>query len=141
MPLRPTANTLIQMSGNYLLDTSVIIDLFAANTTVVARLEQVESTFIPSIAVGELYYGAQRSSKKAANLEQISQFVNAGIVLPCDSDTGHWYGIVKNQLRKAGHPIPENDIWIAAIAFQYDLTVATRDKHFVVVDGLQVEIW
>ena len=40
-----------------------------------------------------------------------------------------------------GRPIPENDIWIAAIALQYDLTLITRDTHFGEVDNLKVESW
>jgi len=44
-------------------------------------------------------------------------------------------------LRAKGKPIPENDIWIAAIVKQYDLTVATRDGHFGNVEGLLTEVW
>jgi len=44
-------------------------------------------------------------------------------------------------LRRAGHPIPENDIWIAAVALQYDFVMVTRDKHFGFVPELNVEIW
>jgi tRNA(fMet)-specific endonuclease VapC len=38
-------------------------------------------------------------------------------------------------------PIPENDIWIAAIALQNDLTLVARDAHFLEVDGLKTEAW
>lgn len=51
------------------------------------------------------------------------------------------YGLIKASLRKKGKPIPENDIWIAAIAMQHSLVVATRDKHFDEVDGLSTEEW
>ena len=51
------------------------------------------------------------------------------------------YGVVKGGLRRAGHPIPENDIWIAEIALQYDLTVATRDVYFEFAPDLNVEMW
>ncbi|MBN1284239.1 MAG: PIN domain-containing protein [Anaerolineae bacterium] len=50
-------------------------------------------------------------------------------------------GEIKNELQAKGRPIPENDIWIAAIAKQHDLTLATRDAHFGAVDGLQTETW
>ncbi len=43
------------MSGKYLLDTSIIIDLFANDEVVIGQLEEAESTFVPSIAVGELH--------------------------------------------------------------------------------------
>lgn len=34
-----------------------------------------------------------------------------------------------------------NDIWIAAIAQQYQLTLVSRDEHFNEVEGLPVEMW
>ena len=32
-------------------------------------------------------------------------------------------------------------MWIAAIALQYDLTLAARDSHFDNIDGLKLEKW
>ena len=55
-------------------------------------------------------------------------------------DTASLYGTIKANLRKKGKPIPENDIWIAAIAMQHDLTLLTRDRHFEAVDGLRLKI-
>lgn len=129
------------MSGNYLLDTSVLIELFAQDTDILARLEGAESTFIPSIAMGELHYGARKSSRIEKNLEQLEKLASQAVILPCDSETSYWYGIVKDGLRKTGQPIPENDIWIAAIALQHGLTLATRDNHFQAVESLQIEMW
>jgi len=34
------------------------------------------------------------------------------------------------QLKRAGTPVPDNDLWIAALALQHDLLLITRDKHF-----------
>jgi tRNA(fMet)-specific endonuclease VapC len=48
------------MSGKYLLDTSIIVELFANDRAVHKRLEKAESVFIPSIAVGE----SQKSFQK-----------------------------------------------------------------------------
>jgi predicted nucleic acid-binding protein len=36
---------------------------------------------------------------------------------------------------------PDNDIWIAAVARQYDLPLVTRDGHFTVVPQLRVLAW
>ena len=129
------------MSGKYLLDTSIIVDLFANDEIVISQLEDAESTFVPSIAVGELHYGVRKSTRAIENLKQIEKLTMVSVVLPCDGETGYWYGIVKDKLRRIGNPIPENDIWIAALAMQHGLKLATRDKHFDVVDGLEVEMW
>lgn len=62
-------------------------------------------------------------------------------MLACDLDTAREYGVIKNALREKGRLIPENDIWIAAIARQHDLTLVTRDEHFKEIKHLKVEMW
>ncbi|MBQ0038910.1 MAG: PIN domain-containing protein [Treponema sp.] len=49
------------------------------------------------------------------------------------------YGKIKPQLKREGHPIPENDIWIAATAMSANLTLVTADSDFNVIKGLMVE--
>jgi predicted nucleic acid-binding protein len=49
------------VSGNYLLDTNIVIALFADETAVKDNLAKAEEVFIPSIAIGELCYGAHKS--------------------------------------------------------------------------------
>ena len=139
--MKQIASRLIRMNGKYLLDTSIIIELFANDQDINKHLEKAESVFIPSIAIGELYYGANKSTRIQENMEQVKRLVSISIILNCDADTGYWYGTVKNQLRQDGKPVPENDIWIAALTLQHDLTLATRDKHFETVKGLKVEMW
>jgi tRNA(fMet)-specific endonuclease VapC len=59
--------------------------------------------------------------------------------MPCDAATAREYGRIKEILRAKGKPIPENDIWIAAMAVQHGLTLATRDQHFGEVPNLVVD--
>ena len=59
-------------------------------------------------------------------------------ILVCDTETARQYGRIKVELRRKGRPIPENDMWIAAVALQHGLTLATRDAHFDAIDGLTV---
>mgnify|MGYP001024350270 FL=1 len=129
------------MSGRYLLDTSVLIALFADETAVKEKLAQASEVFIPSIAVGELYYGAWKSQRRRENVAQVDELVAESVVLGCNAGTARWYGEVKSALRLKGRPIPENDVWIAAIALEHDLVVATRDVHFGEIDDLKVEMW
>jgi tRNA(fMet)-specific endonuclease VapC len=132
---------LILMSGRYLLDTNVIIALFTDETAIKANLASAGEVFLPCIAIGELYYGARKSSKPSENLQRIDELAVAGVVLGCDTETARRYGGVKNKLRLKGRPIPENDIWIAALALQHNLVLATRDEHFQEVEGLQTTSW
>ncbi|MBV8531935.1 MAG: PIN domain-containing protein [Candidatus Eremiobacteraeota bacterium] len=47
-----------------------------------------------------------------------------------DDQTTHHYAAIFRQLRKQGTPIPENDMWIAALVLQHNLILHTRDRHF-----------
>lgn len=115
------------MSGRYLLDTNIIIALFADEKTVKSSLAKADEVFAPSFAIGELCFGAWKSGRPMENLARIDEFVANNVVLGSDAETARRYGEVKNALRLKGRPLPENDIWIAAIAFQHDLTLITRD--------------
>ncbi len=129
------------MSGRFLLDTNIVIALFANDAQVVVRLQDAGEVFVPSIVVGELYYGAQKSGRTEQNLAQVDDFAASSSVLDCNLETAQWYGQVKSRLRRKGLPIPDNDIWVAATALQHSLILATRDLHFAGVDRLGVEMW
>ena len=129
------------MNGRYLLDTNIVIALFDNEPTVTASLRKVQDIFVPSIVIGELYYGAQGSGRVKQNVAHVDNFVVVNRILACNSKTSETYGLVKSALKKKGRPIPDNDIWIAAITLQHNLTLVTRDAHFNEVDGLQIEIW
>jgi tRNA(fMet)-specific endonuclease VapC len=104
------------MSGRVLLDTNIVIALFAKEAAIQQRLAETDEVFVSSIVLGELYYGAQKSSHVEANIARVNTFAAASAVLVCDTATAQYYGAIKNHLRAKGHPIPENDIWIAATA-------------------------
>lgn len=129
------------MSGRFLLDTNIVIALFANEATIKNNLAQASEVFIPSIVVGELCYGARKSGRVKANLARIDELVAGSAILVCDAKTARQYGEVKNKLRLKGRPLPENDIWIAALALQHQLVLATRDAHFQEVGSLQTLAW
>lgn len=129
------------MIGRGLLDTNIVIALFGGEQAVVEQLSAVPEVFVPCVVLGELYYGARRSARVADNVARIDDFAAASEVLPCTLGTARWYGVIKNQLRSKGRPVPENDIWIAALARQHSLTVLSRDKHFSEVADLSVAVW
>lgn len=129
------------MNGNVLLNTNIVIALFADDAGVKQHVAATAQVFIPSIVLGELHYGALYSSKPRENTERILDLTQKTAILNCDDSTAQFYASIKSDLRRKGKPIPENDIWIAAVALQYTLALATRDTHFDEVDGLQVLKW
>ncbi len=129
------------MTGRFAIDTNIVIALFANDLLVQQHLSNAVEVFTPSIVLGELYYGAYKSYRIKENVSRINEFASHSMVLSCDEVTAQLYGQIKDGLRKKGRPIPENDIWIAAIVFQHDLILATRDDHFREVAGLNIQKW
>jgi len=74
------------------------------------------------------------------NTERLKRFSTTLMLLPCDAGTAVQFGEIKSGLRRKGRPIPDNDIWIAAIARQHGLKVVSRDSHFTEVDNLEVDL-
>lgn len=129
------------MNGRFLLDTNIIIALFAKDPQIHDRISNVVEVFVPCIAIGELYFGAYKSVKVQENIIRIDEFALNNAVLSCNAETAKRYGDIKSHLKDKGQPIPENDIWIAAIAQQYDLTLVTKDPHFNAIENLKIKAW
>ena len=128
------------MNGK-LLDTNAASAIIDEDADMQTWLRQDHEVFVPSIVIGELYFGVYNSSRTEANLARVEEFVIGNSILPCDIETGKAYGLIKVELKKKGRPIPENDIWIASIAVQHGFALVTRDAHFNVIDNLIIESW
>lgn len=93
------------------------------------------------ITVGELLFGAAKSSRQHENRLAIESFISQNTVLQLDFETALAYGSLKLQLKQQGTPIPENDIWIAASAIRWKLPLVTLDTHFQHIAGLSIVAW
>ena len=75
------------------------------------------------------------------NISNIQKLVSLYEILSIDEVTAIAYGNIKAAQRKKGKPIPENDIWIAAIAQHHKLSLVTRDNHFIEVENISLRKW
>jgi tRNA(fMet)-specific endonuclease VapC len=125
------------MNGKSLLDTNIVISIFKDEKNIAKRIRALRKVYIPVVVLGELYYGAFKSMRIEKNLNNISLLLDHISVLQTNEGTAKIYGEIKTQLKRKGKPIPENDIWVAAIARQFNLTLITKDGHFKEVDGLK----
>jgi tRNA(fMet)-specific endonuclease VapC len=128
-------------SGRYLLDTGIVASLFRGDSGIRDEIARSDEIFISSITLGELFYGAFKSQRTEAELEKIGEFAQVVRILDCNANTAEVYGRTKTALRAKGRPIPENDIWIAAVALQHQLSLAMRDPHFEQIEGLALASW
>ena len=130
------------MNGSVLLDSNVAIDhLRNRNGQLVGHLQSGGSLFLPLTALGELYAGVERSSQPAKTLAGLTTLLRSVSLLYPDEVTAAHYGRIYAELARAGTPIPQNDIWIAALAREHGMPLATRDSHFGQVYGLTVFSW
>lgn len=129
------------MSGRYLLDTNVAIAVLNDELDLASRRGSGQEVFLCVTVVGELLFGAEKSSRKENNRARVERLAGLCPLVQQDVETSRRYAIIKAELERKGKPIPENDLWIAASALQHGLILATRDGHFREIEPLQVEPW
>lgn len=125
------------------LDTNAYSSLMRGNTEIKQILETADELIVPAVVLGELYAGFTAGNRQAENQSRLQRFVRTPgtRVAPVDPETAEHYGRLVEQLRAQGTPIPTNDIWIAAVAFQTGATLLTKDQHFRVVPLLATRGW
>ena len=123
------------------LDTNIVIAMFRQEESVLEPIRQGAVIHVPIIVIGELYFGAAKSQRKEENRQRIEQLTEQVTLLYCLDETPKYYAQIKQELKQKGRPIPENDIWIAALAQEYGLPLVSRDGHFKYIDDLSLIQW
>lgn len=130
---------------NFLLDTNHAARLMARDPAIVDRLRLSEARgdlFAVSITiVGELYYAVYASRRQAVNRQNLIRLLDALRIYPFDRSSAEEFGRIQAEQKAKGRPIPPMDAQIAAVARQHALTILTADKHFEMIDGIQIENW
>ena len=124
------------MNGN-LLDTNVVINFIKGIDSAQKVIAEIKNDCcVSSITLGELMFGAKKSKLSEFNKNKYISFCNFVGTLEIDFNVAQVYGDIKHQLSEEGKLIPENDIWISAVALSKGLTLISYDKHFQNVKGL-----
>ena len=127
------------MSGSGVaLDTNVAIAVLNDAHGAGEWLADFSDASLPVPVIGELLYGAMNSARAEQNLARVQTLISCCDVLEAGVTTADLYARVRFQLKKASRPIPENDVWIAALCVQNALPLATSDDHFKSVEELRV---
>jgi tRNA(fMet)-specific endonuclease VapC len=123
-----------------LLDTNAYIRLLAGDEKVLDALAGAERIYMSVFVLGELSAGFRAGRKGRENKNILDRFMEkpAVEILDATRDTADCFGLVKASLRKAGTPIPVNDVWIAAQALETGSILVTFDDHFKAVPGLRI---
>jgi tRNA(fMet)-specific endonuclease VapC len=124
-----------------ILDTNALSALVEGDEALDSRLADVQFPAIPVIVLGEYRYGIRSSRHQAAHEAWLGQNLIHFDILPIVEKTTRVYAELRQELKTLGRPIPENDLWISALARQHRLPVVSRDRHFSLVPKLDVTSW
>ena len=114
------------------LDTNRLIDLLQGDAALAERLGACEEVWIPVVVLAEIkagFYGGTQPHRNENLLRRVLAKTTVDVLLPSRQTAEH-YARLFVQLKRAGTPIPDNDLWIAALALEHDLLLITRDQHF-----------
>lgn len=124
-----------------ILDTNAVSALFTGAPALGQILAAEPRHHLPVIVIGEYRYGLLGSRHRSPLQGLLETLIRESIILPVDEATAGIYSELRGELRRKGKPIPENDIWIAALAMQYRQPVVSRDGHFDELPSLRRIAW
>ena len=118
--------------SRFCLDTSAYSHFRRGEAQIVAHIDRAEWIGVPSVVLGELWAGFLCGTRADENEAELVEFLAHPIVevVPLDASVARIYGEIFTDLRARGHPLPTNDLWVAAAATRAGAAVLTFDAHF-----------
>jgi predicted nucleic acid-binding protein len=124
-----------------ILDTNGLSAVADGDAALQPILRNAVEVAVPVIVLGEYRYGIQQSRDRQRYEQWLTESVRNYRVLDVDEETSIYYATLRSELKRAGTPIPSNDVWIAALCRQHSFSVLSRDRHFDVVAGIERIDW
>jgi predicted nucleic acid-binding protein len=126
------------MASRVVLDTSAYAHFRARHPVVLQLIAEADVVQLPVTVLGELEAGFRLGRRVEENRSTLGQFLDEPwvSVLTISRDVALQYGRIFANLRRAGTPIPTNDIWIAAAAIDAGSHLVTFDTDFERIEGL-----
>ncbi len=120
------------------LDTNRLTDLLRGDAELADFLGTCEEVWIPLFVLAEIKAGFHGGNQRHGHEIALQKFLakkTVDVLLPGRETAEQWARLFV-QLRRAGTPIPDADLWIGALALENDLALITRDRHFEKVPQL-----
>jgi len=124
-----------------ILDTNAVSALLGGDQDLVQVLGSVRLYHIPLPVIGEYRFGLLAMGKRKRYESLFRRLEAESEVLYPNRETANWYASIRHNLKQRGRPIPEGDLWIAALARQHELEIVSRDEHFDLVKKLRRIGW
>jgi tRNA(fMet)-specific endonuclease VapC len=134
------------MSSRLAVDTNAVVDyLRSARIAPVILDDPSLKIVVPLVTLGELYAGIYKARRQEENLAALESLLLTWTVLLPDEETAVVYGRLRaeDDRRTGSEPKPNrmNDIWIAALCIQHDLTLLTNDAGLRRISALRCVSW
>jgi len=103
---------------------------------------RVGDVAVSAITVCELQFGVSNSSQPEKNQRALTEFLGPLEILDFPATAAVVYGEIRTRLQRAGTPIGNYDLLLAAHALHRDLTLVTNNiREFARVPDLRTENW
>ncbi|MEK7668569.1 MAG: type II toxin-antitoxin system VapC family toxin, partial [Gemmatimonadota bacterium] len=124
-------------------DTSALIALLMGHEAVARASRELDRIVVPVVVLGELLVGRVGAGRGARGEREVRAVVASPRVevAALGVETAERYAVIRQGLRRAGRPVPANDIWIAASAMEQGLLVLTLDRHYLEIPQILVELF
>jgi tRNA(fMet)-specific endonuclease VapC len=124
-----------------LLDTSAYSAYMAGYAPIRHPVGEAAEIWLNVTVLGELLAGFKKGTRTRENERLLRDFMDEPRVrlAVMDQGTAERYAVIYDHLRRTGKPVPVNDLWIAASAFEHGLKLLTRDDHFRRIPQVVVE--
>ncbi len=120
-----------------ILDTNALSAWADGDAAVEASAMLADRPVVPVVVLGEYLFGIRQSRHRSRYEAWLRRTLPLVRIANSDSGTADSYATIRLELKAAGHPIPANDLWIAALARQHALPLLSRDSHFDAVRDLE----
>ena len=120
-----------------ILDSNGLSAIADGEVSLAPILRKASEIAVPVIVLGEYRYGIRQSRDHQRYEQWLQESIRNYRVLDVDEETANFYASLRFELRRAGTPIPSNDVWIAALCRQHSLSLLSRDRHFDLVRGIE----
>lgn len=126
----------------YMMDTSAYVAAMRGHAGIQESLRYADEITVCPVMLGELQAGFMKGSARKKNVETLARFLDSPRVrmVAIDDTTAEMYAAIYDSLRRAGTPVPTNDLWLAASAMQHGLKVLTTDGHYGLIAQIIAEV-
>ena len=121
-----------------ILDTNALSAWAEGIPEVKDALDNASRVAIPSIVLGEYYFGIRQSRYHGRYMDWLNRVASNIEIISVSQKTAGFYAQIRLEIKRMGTRIPSNDTWIVTLAKLCKSPILSNDTHFDRVSGLRM---